>query len=97
MIFGFFFLAPMGVAAVLEYLCCRLPKRRWWRWLPPGAALGLTLLGIVYRSHEWGEGVPLETLLLFPGLPAAGIALGLWLGWRLWRRLWDPRVIKGKK
>ena len=32
-------------------------------------------------------------LLFVPGLPALGGFVGLLLGWRLWKRLWDPRVI----
>lgn len=92
MIFLLFFGAPMAVAILAEYLCCRLPKHRCWRWLPPGLTLALALLGVLYRSHEWGAGVPLETLLFFPGLPALGILCGCFLGYKLWKRLWTPRV-----
>ena len=35
----------------------------------------------------------METLLFVPGLPAALAFLGLHLGRRLYKRLWDPRVI----
>lgn len=92
MIFLLFFLAPMAVAAVIQYLCCRLPRRREWRWLPVAITLVLAALGVLYRSHEWGEGVPLETLLFFPGLPALGLLCGCALGYRLWKKIWTPRI-----
>ena len=25
------------------------------------------------------------------------LALGCWLGWRLWKRLWGPRVVKDRR
>ena len=38
-VFGIFFLSPFLVGGAAEYLCCRLPKKRWWRWVPlPGAS-----------------------------------------------------------
>lgn len=82
----------MGAAIPAEYLFCRLPRHRWWRWLLPGAALVFTAVGVLYRSHEWGVGVPLETLLFFPGVPALGVLCGCLAGYRLWKRLWTPRV-----
>ena len=45
------------------------------------------------RADE-GEFRPLAQLLFVPGLPALGAAVGLLLGWRLWKRLWGPRVIR---
>lgn len=98
MLFLLLFVAPGLVALAAEYLCCRLPKKRFWRYLPPlvlalGAAIALWS-----RIQNWGEGpIPLETLLFFPGVPVLGMALGLILGWRLWRKLWDPRVVWDKK
>ena len=82
----------MAVAAVIQYLCCRLPRHREWRWLPVGVTLAFALLGVLYRSYEWGEGVPLETLLFFPGLPALALLCGCALGYRLWKKIWTPRI-----
>ena len=47
------------------------------------------------RLHNWQsqEVSPLTQLILFPGVPGAALGLGCVLGWRLWRRLWTPRVI----
>lgn len=93
--------APAAVGLGAEYLCCRLPKRRWPRWVPPLLTLGAALALALLRYHGWsasgGEKAPLETLLFVPGLPAAACLLGEYLGWRLWRRLWLPRVVKDKK
>lgn len=33
-VIGMFFLLPLLLGLVLEYLCCRLPRRRIWRALP---------------------------------------------------------------
>ena len=33
-VIGMFFLVPLLLGLVLEYLCCRLPRRRIWR-APP--------------------------------------------------------------
>lgn len=94
------FLTPLAVSAGTEYLFCRLPKRRFWRWVPPAAALVVTAAVTLFRWHGWsdeGTGAPLETLLFFPGLPALGVFLGLFAGWRVYRRLWLPRVVKKKE
>ena len=37
---------------------------------------------------------PLTQLVLFPGLPAVFLLLGCYLGWRLWKYLWTPRIIR---
>lgn len=98
-IFLFFFLAPLGVGALLEYALCRFPKKRLWRRIPPMllAAVGIGIL--IYRHLVWdrdGSGAPVETLLFFPGLPVLGLTLGLLAGWLLWRRLWLPRVVRDR-
>ncbi|BDF66033.1 hypothetical protein CE91St43_00050 [Oscillospiraceae bacterium] len=99
-IFLMLFLIPLGAAAVVEYILCRFPKKRFWRCLPP-AALAIAVLAVtLFRYHGWddgGGGAPIETLLFFPGLPALGLAVGLFLGWRLWKKLWSPRVFREKK
>ena len=53
-----------------------------------------------FRWHGWsdtGEKAPVETLLFVPGITALGVFLGLFLGWRLYKRLWDPRIVKGDR
>jgi len=93
------FLLPLLAALAVEYLACRVPKKRFWRYLPP-VLLVLVVLFILWRRNVgWGGGepAPIETLLFFPGLSALGAVLGLFLGWRLYKRLWSPRVMgKGK-
>lgn len=100
MIFLLLLAMPFLVSLAVEYGACRFPKRRFWRWIPPlvttmtGAAVGL------YRYHGWsdgGEKAPIEQLLFIPGLPLLGALLGLWLGWRVWKKLWSPRVVQGGK
>ena len=36
-------------------------------------------------------------LLFVPGLPAAFALLGAFLGWKLWKTLWSPRVVKDRR
>ena len=97
-VIGIFFLLPLGLALVVEYLCCRLPRRRFWRALPPLLALVFTAVVLAVRVRTWQSQAvsPLTQLLLFPGVPGAALGLGCFLGWRLWRRLWTPRVIKDR-
>ena len=100
MIFFLLFTLPFIVALAVEYAACRFPKRRLWRWLPPAAALLLAAAVALSRYHGWSPGekkAPWETLILIPGLPALGAFAGLWLGWRLWKWLWLPRVVKDRK
>ena len=58
-------------------------------------AMQVTLAVLFARFFGWSDtgGAPIETLLFVPGLPAALVFLGLYLGRRLYKRLWDPRVI----
>jgi len=98
MIFLLLFAIPLAVAVLVEYCCCRFPRRRLWRWVPPPLALAAAAAVGLHRYHGWSAGAekaPWETLAFIPGLPAAGAFLGLWLGWRLYKRLWDPRIVKG--
>ena len=100
MIFLMLFAGPLVVALVVEYGFCRFPKRRLWRYFPPLLAGAVTLAVTLHRYHGWSAGpekAPVETLLFIPGLPALGAFLGLLLGWRLWRRLWSPRVVRDKE
>ena len=94
-IIGLFCLLPLGIGLVLEYLCCRLPRRKVWRALPP--VLGLLFVAVVGvgRWNIWTseEVSPVTQLILFPGLPGLCLLIGCYLGWRLWKRIWCPRVI----
>lgn len=97
MILTTLFVAPLAAGAAGEYAACRFPRRRFWRYLPPVGAAAVTAAVAAFRYHGWsveGDKAPIETLLLFPGLPALGLLLGMYLGWRLWKRLWSPRVVK---
>ena len=94
-VIGIFFLIPMILALVGEYLCCRLPRRRIWRLLPPLLTLVFVLVSVLVRLQNWQSDTvsPLTQLIHCPGVPGVALALGCWLGWRLWKRLWTPRVI----
>lgn len=92
----FFCLLPLLLGILLEYLCCRLPRRRIWRALPPVLALVFAAAVGVGRWNMWEDETvsPLTQLVLFPGLPAVFLLLGCYLGWRLWKYLWTPRIIR---
>ena len=70
-VIGMFFLVHLLLGLVLEYLCCRLPRRRIWRALPPVLGVVLTVLVGVDRWSLWeSETVsPVTQLLIFPGVP----------------------------
>ena len=94
-VIGLFCLLPLAVGLVAEYLCCRLPKGRWQRAVPP-AVVVLAAAGIgAGRLGLWTSesASPLTQLLLFPGLPCGCAMVGCWLGWRLWKRLWGPKIL----
>jgi len=94
------FLIPLLVGAVLEYVLCRFPKRRLWRAVGPALAAAGTIAVGLFRYHGWSDGAekaPLTTLLFVPGVPALGLVLGLFLGWRIYKRLWDPRLMDKEK
>lgn len=96
-IIGLFCLLPLAVGAIIEYLVCRFPKRRIWRALPPLAVLALAAWVTAGRLRVWEADVsPLTQLLFVPGLPALCALVGTLLGWRLWKRLWGPRVVRDK-
>ena len=96
-ILGLFFLLPLLLALVAQYLCCRLPRRRIWRALPPVLALIFVVLVSAGRIRIWQSDTvsPLTQLILFPGVPGLALLLGCYLGWRLWRYLWTPRIVDG--
>lgn len=99
-VLGLFGLAPLLLGLVLEYLCCRLPKRRkLWRVLPPALSLLFGAAAGWVRLDNWeSETVsPVTQLLIFPGVPTVCLLLGCYLGWRLRRRRWGPRVVDGRR
>ncbi|UQT49586.1 hypothetical protein M5E87_07470 [Flavonifractor plautii] len=62
----------------------------------PAAAVALTAAVAVGRAGVWeSDQSPLTQLLFVPGLALFAL-LGLLAGWRLWKRLWGPRVVKDK-
>ncbi len=97
-ILALFCLLPLAAGVVLEYVVCRFPRRKAWRLLPPCAVIALAALIGVGRYNVWTspEVSPWTQLVIFPGLPALFLLLGLLLGWRWWKRRWSPRVIKDK-
>ena len=100
MIFSTFFVMPLAAGAAVEYGSCRLPKRKFWRYLPPVVTAAATVAVGLYRYHGWSAGpekAPIETLLFIPGLPALGVFLGLIVGYRIWKWVWTPKVVKGRK
>ena len=47
-VIGIFGLIPLLLGLVLEYLCCRIPKRRIWRALPPAlSVLFVVIVGVL--------------------------------------------------
>lgn len=92
-----FILIPLVAAALVEYVVCRVTKRRWWKLVPPVLG-GVLVAAIAYGRYQlWESEVPPWTQLMFmPGLPGIALFLGFLIGWRLWRRLWRPRVIRDK-
>ena len=45
-VIGIFFLLPLFFGALAEYLCCRLPRRRFWRFLPPVIAVVFLIVAV---------------------------------------------------
>ena len=93
-----FCLLPLLAGLIPEYLVCRFTKRPPWKLLPPAAAVLITVLVALGRLSLWEteEVSPLTQLLIFPGIPAVFLMLGCFLGWRLWKYVWTPRVIRKK-
>ena len=94
-VIGIFCLLPLGIGLVLEYLCCRLPKRKGWRALPPVLSAIFVLVVGAGRWNLWESETasPITQLVIFPGLPGVCLWAGCYLGWRIWRRIWTPRII----
>lgn len=98
-VIGMFFLLPLLVGAVVEYLCYRLPRHRFWRFLPPVVVILFLIVAVVVRLQNWESQTasPLTQLMIFPGVPGVALLLGIYLGWRFWKYLWSPRVIDDLK
>ena len=98
-VIGIFFLLPLFFGALAEYLCCRLPRRRIWRLLPPLLTVLFVLAALWVRLQNWqsDDVSPLTQLIIFPGVPAVALLLGVYLGWRFWKYLWSPKIIDDLK
>lgn len=93
-IIGIFCVLPLVVGLAGEYLVCRFLKRHLWRVLPPLAIAILAALVTAGRLNVWeADESPVTQLIFVPGLPAVCALAGTVLGWKLWKRLWGPRVI----
>ena len=92
-----FCLLPLLAGLIPEYLVCRFTKKAWWKLLPPLAVVLITALVAAGRLRVWESEVsPVTQLLFVPGVPALFALAGVLLGWRLWKRLWSPRVVKDR-
>lgn len=105
MILVLFTLLPLLLGAALEYTVCRLTMRdtgRGWRLLrllrllPPLGLLGIAWAIGAGRWRLWQsqQVSPLTQIILFPGVPALFVLLGMALGWRIFRRRWSPRIVE---
>ena len=94
-VIGMFFLLPLCFGALAEYLCCRLPRRRVWRLLPLVVAAVFLIAAVWVRIQNWEskDVSPLTQLIIFPGVPGVALLLGIYLGWRVWKYLWSPKII----
>ncbi len=93
-----FVLLPLLFGLAVEYLLCRFTRRRLLRALPPAGIAALAALIAVGRWRMWQSeqtGVATQ-LLIFPILPGFCLLLGMYLGWRLWRRIWLPRIVRDR-
>ena len=92
-----FIIFPFLLGLAVEYLICRLCRRRIWRAAAPAILICIGVGIAVYRYYMWSSDTAVWSQLLFvPGLPAVSALLGLLAGWRIWRRLWRPRLIWDK-
>lgn len=91
----FILVIPLLLGVVAQYLCCRIPRRRIWRALPPVVVVAVAAVICVGRMNIWTSKTvsPLTQLFIFPGVPGVLLLLGCYLGWRLWRYRWRPRII----
>ena len=93
-------LVPLAGGFLLEFLVCQFTRKgsKLWKLIPPVAAVLVTAAIVVHRLNLWeADTSPVTQLLFVPGVPAAFALLGTLLGWRLWKRLWSPRVVKDRR
>ena len=93
-------LVPLAGGFLAEFLVCQFTRRgsRLWKLLPPVITAAVTAAIAAYRLHLWeSDNSPATQLLFIPGLPALGFFSGLFLGWRLYRWLWRPKIIRDRK
>ncbi|MCI7472976.1 MAG: Tat pathway signal protein [Clostridiales bacterium] len=93
-------LVPLVGGFLLEFLVCQFTRKgsRLWKLIPPAAAVLVTAAIVVHRLNLWeADTSPVTQLLFIPGLPALGFFVGLFLGWKLYRWLWRPKIVRDKK
>lgn len=106
MVIFIFTLVPLVAALVIQYVSCRFTMRqtgRGWKWmrlirlLPLMAAVVVISYVAISRWQIWRnqQVSPLTQILFVPGVPGFFFLLGLFLGWRIWKRRWSPKIIKG--
>ena len=93
-------LVPLVGGFLLEFLVCQFTRKgsKLWKLTPPVAAVLVTAAIVVHRLNLWeSDNSPVTQLLFIPGLPALGFFVGLFLGWKLYRWLWRPKIVRDKK
>ena len=93
-------LVPLVGGFLLEFLVCQFTRKgsKLWKLIPPVAAVLVTAAIVVHRLNLWEvDTSPVTQLLFIPGLPALGFFVGLFLGWKLYRWLWKPKIVRDKK
>ena len=93
-------LVPLAGGFLLECLVCQFTRKgsKLWKLIPPVAAVLVTAAIVVHRLNLWeADTSPVTQLLFIPGLPALGFFVGLFLGWKLYRWLWKPKIVRDKK
>ena len=93
-------LVPLVGGFLLEFLVCQFTRKgsKLWKLIPPVAAVLVTAAIVVHRLNLWeSDNSPVTQLLFIPGLPALGFLVGLFLGWKLYRWLWRPKIVRDKK
>ncbi len=93
-------LVPLVGGFLLEFLVCQFTRKgsKLWKLIPPVAAIFVTAAIVVHRLNLWeSDNSPVTQLLFIPGLPALGFFVGLFLGWKLYRWLWRPKIVRDKK
>ena len=94
-ILGALCLLPLQGGMVIQYLVRRLAPRKLLYLIPAAAGAAIALLMAWNRWRLWTDETvsPLTQILFIPGLPALCYFIGLIAGWRIYKRLWDPRVV----